>query len=121
MNLKFIEFLVFSTISTLEIFTLFVPIIVVTSPSLPGSSGRDIHNVVLYFFIFVGLEFSLYCQCLLIAALAFPVFVLVNQCNDGETFFDVVILTTSPFNKTDCKALSFPFISHAIAVSPICV
>ena len=35
--------------------------------------------VVLYFFIFVGLEFSLYCQYLLIAALAFPVFAKLNQ------------------------------------------
>ena len=30
-----------------------------------------------------------YCQYLLIAALALPVFDDVNQCNDGEAFFDV--------------------------------
>ncbi len=94
---------------------------VVTSPSLPGSSGSEIHKVVLYFFIFNCFELSLYSQYLLIAALALPVFVLVSQCNDGETFFDVIIFTTSPLNNTDCRALSFPLMSHPIAVSPICV
>ena len=98
---KFIVFLVFSTISTLDILTLLVPIMVVTSPNFPGSSGREIQSVVLYIFSFTGFLFSLYCQYLRIAALAFPVFVLVNQCKDGETFFDVIILTTSPYLKID--------------------
>ena len=48
---------VFSTISTLEILTLFSPIIVVTSPILPGSSGKDIQSVVLYLFSLIGLVF----------------------------------------------------------------
>jgi len=50
---------------------------------------------------FNGLEFSLYCQCLLIAALAFPVLDVEIQCKEGETFFEVIILTTSPFVKED--------------------
>ena len=83
--------------------------------------GRGIHNVVLYFFSLIGLLFSRYCQYRLIAALAFPVLVLDNQCKEGEAFFEVIILTTSPFLNIDCKALSFPFISHLIAASPICV
>ena len=112
--------LVFSTISTLEMFTLFVPIIVVTSPNIPGLSGKDIQRVVLYFFS-VGLLSSLYCQYLLIAALALPVLALVIQCKEGESFFDVNILTTSPFRNIDCRGLSFPFISHPIAVSPTLV
>ena len=90
-----IVLLVFSTISTLEILTLLSPIIVVTSPILPGSSGSEIQRVVLYFFSLIGLRFSRYCQYLLIAALAFPVFVLLSQCNDGDTFFDVIISSQS--------------------------
>ena len=34
------------------------------------------------------LLFSLYCQYLLIAALALPVLVVLIQCKDGETFFN---------------------------------
>ena len=112
---------VFSVISTLEIFTWFSPIIDVTSPSLPGWSGSEIHSVVLYFFTLSAFLFSLYCQYLRIEALAFPVLVDDNQCNDGETFFDAIIFTTSPFVKVDCNGLSFPLISHPIAVSPIWV
>ena len=40
---------------------------------------------------------------------------------EGEAFFDVMILTTSPLRNTDCKALSFPFISQLTAASPIWV
>ena len=68
---------------------------------LVSTIPKDIHNVVLYCLDFKGLEFSLNCQYLLIAALAFPVFVVLIQCKDGETFFEVIILTTSPFLKID--------------------
>ena len=78
------EVLVFSTISTLEMFTWFSPIIVVTVPRTPGLSGNEIQRVVLYI-LSVGLEFSLYCQYLLIAALALPVLAELNQCKDGDS------------------------------------
>ena len=40
---------------------------------------------------------------------------------DGDTFFEVIILTSSPLYKILCKGLSLPLISHAIVVSPILV
>ena len=75
---------------------------VVTVPRTPGLSGNEIQRVVLYI-LSVGLEFSLYSQYLLIAALALPVLAELNQCKDGDSFFDVIILTTSPFLRILCK------------------
>ena len=54
-------------------------------------------------------------EYLFIAALAFPVFVEVNQCNEGDAFLDVIILTTSPLTKVLCNGLSFPLISSVIS------
>ena len=50
-----------------------------------------------------------------------PVFDDVSQCNDGDAFFEVFIFTTSPLTRMLCNGLSFPFISHPIATSPIFV
>ena len=51
------------------------------------------------------LRFSvdLSCQYLLIAERAFPVADDESQCKDGEAFFEVSILTRSPFFKIVCK------------------
>ena len=84
----------------------FSPTSVVTSPRIPGLSGREIHNEVLYF-LSIFFVFSLYCQYFLIADLAFPVFVDDSQCNEGETFFEVIILIKSPFLNSLCSGLSF--------------
>ena len=70
------------------------------------------------FFIFT---LVLSCQYLLIAARAFPVFAIVNQCKDGEALFETMILTKSPFVNTLCIGDVFPLISHDIALSPILV
>ena len=48
-------------------------------------------------------------------------YIVSSESEDGEAFFDVDIFTTSPFLNIDCIGLSLPFISHATAVSPICV
>ena len=66
LNLKFIDVLVFSIISTLEILISFCPTKEVTSPKIPGLSGSDTHNDVLYF-LSICFVFSLYCQYFLIA------------------------------------------------------
>ena len=42
-----------------------------------------------------------------IAALALPVFEEVNQCKDGETFLEVIILITSPFIRL--IVMDFPY------------
>ena len=50
------------------------------------------------------------CQYLRIAALALPVFVIGNQCNDGETFLEVVISDTgSGIAEKDKKNIFEPF------------
>ena len=117
-NLKFIDVFVFSIISTLDILILFCPTNDVTSPKIPGLSGNETHNDVLYL-LSICLVFSRYCQYFLIAERALPVLVDESQRSDGETFFEVVIFITSPFLNSLCKGLSFPLISHPIAVSPI--
>ena len=89
----------------------------VTSPRIPGLSGNETHNDVLYF-LSICFVFSLYCQYFLIADLAFPVLVDESQWSEGETFFEVIILITSPFLNSLWRGLSLPFISHPIAVSP---
>ena len=71
-------------------FNLCNPKDVVTSPNLPGLSGSEIHNVVLYFLTLSSFCSPLRCQYLLIAALALPVFVIGIQCKDGDLFFDVI-------------------------------
>ena len=101
LNLKFIEVFVFSVISTLEILISFSPTNEVTSPRIPGLSGSETQREVLYF-LSISFVFSLYCQYFLIADLAFPVLVDDSQCNEGETFFEVVILITSPFLNSLC-------------------
>ena len=78
LNLKFIDVLVFSIISTLEILISFCPTKEVTSPKIPGLSGSDTHNDVLYF-LSICFVFSLYCQYFLIAERAFPVLVDESQ------------------------------------------
>ena len=70
---------VFSFITTPEIFNLCLPTKVVTSPSFPGLSGKDIHKVVLYFLICWSLFSPLSCQYFLIADLALPVLVIESQ------------------------------------------
>ena len=78
LNLKFIDVFVFSIISTLDILISFCPTNEVTSPKIPGLSGNEIHNDVLYF-LSTCLEFSLYCQYFLIAERALPVLVDESQ------------------------------------------
>jgi len=51
------------------------------------------HKLLIYFFSDCKLVFFLFCQYLLIAARAFPVFANVNQCNEGETFVEVKNVT----------------------------
>ena len=109
------------TISKLEIFNLCSPIKELTIPNWPGLSGNEIHKVVLYFLDISCFCSSLLCQYLLIAALAFPVFVTGIQWSEGDCFFEVIILTLSPLVSIVWSSLLLPFISHPIAVSPIFV
>ena len=44
-----------------------------------------------------------------------------NQCNEGDTFFDVIIFITSPFINIVCMSDSLPLIKQPTALSPILV
>ena len=50
-----------------------------------------------------------------------PVFAELNQCNEGEAFFDVTIVTMSPFFKIFCNEDSCPLIEKIIVLLPIFV
>ena len=88
-NCRYSSLLLVSSI--LIILASLTPINVLTFPRIPGLCGRSIDKVDVYSFNLPSLSKSLPCQCFLIDARAFPVLLEDNQCNDGETFFDVFI------------------------------